>query len=59
MKDAEYCLVSKKIWAIKMAHWVGAKDQVHVAKKLKTCPNCDVTHREPQTQNEKNIFTLS
>jgi len=37
-----------------MAHWVGTKGQVLAprAKMVKTCPHCDVTHREPQTKNE-------
>jgi len=35
-----------------MAYWVGAKGQVHLAKMAKTCPHCDVTHSEPQTQNK-------
>ena len=39
-----------------MAHWVDAKDEVHLAKMPKTCPHCDVTHREPQTQNEKHFL---
>jgi len=39
-----------------MARWIGAQGQVHLAKKAKTCPHCDVTHREPQIRNEKNFF---
>ena len=39
-----------------MAHWVGTQGQVYLAKEAKTCPHCDVTHREPQIRNEKNIF---
>jgi len=40
-----------------MVLWVGAQDQVKLAKKAKTCPH-DVTHRKPQTQNEKTIFSI-
>jgi len=36
-----------------MAQWVGAKGQVYLAKMAKTCPHCDVIHREHQIQNEK------
>ena len=37
-----------------MACWVGTQSQVKSAKKAKTCPDYDVTHRKPQTQNKKN-----
>jgi len=36
-----------------MAHWVGTKGQVYLVKEAKTCRHCDVTHREPQSRNEK------
>jgi len=39
-----------------MADWIGPQDRVKVAKKHKITLTCDVTHREPQTQNEKNFF---
>jgi len=55
-KDSDYSLVCKKILSQKMAHWVGTQGQVYLAKEAKTCPHCDVTHREPQIRNEKNIF---
>ena len=42
-----------------MAHWFGAKGQVYLAKMAKTYPHCDVTHREPQTQNEKMFLNLN
>jgi len=35
-----------------MARWVGAQGHVDLAKKAKTCPHCDVSHREPQIRNE-------
>ena len=41
-----------------MTRWVGAQRQVYLAKMAKTCPHCDVTHREPQTRNEKIFFSL-
>jgi len=33
-----------------MAHWVGTQGQVTLAKKVKTCPHCDVTQRKPKTK---------
>jgi len=51
-KDADYRLASKKILTQNMACWVGAHGQVYLAKNAKTCPNCNVTHREPRTRNE-------
>jgi len=38
-----------------MACWVCAQDQVNSGKNAKTC---DVTHREPQTQNEMFFLNL-
>ena len=35
-----------------MACGVGAQGQVYLVKKAKTCPICDVTHREPQVGNK-------
>ena len=49
--------VSKKIWAKQMACWIGA--QVNLVKKVKTCPQFEVTHRKPQIQNEKKFFNLN
>jgi len=40
-----------------MARWVGAHGQVNLAKKAKTCPQYDVTHSKPQTQNENKYFS--
>jgi len=55
-KDTDYRLVSKKILSQNMVCWIGTQGQVYLAKKAKTCPHCDVTHREPQIRNEKKIF---
>jgi len=41
-----------------MARWVDAHGPANLAKKVKTCPHYDVTHRKPQTQNEKNFLNL-
>jgi len=41
-----------------MAHWVGTQGQVYLAKEAKTCPHCDVTHREPQIRNEKKYLSI-
>jgi len=32
-----------------MARWVGAQGQVHLAKKEKTWPHCEVTHKKTKT----------
>jgi len=45
-KESDDSLVSKKNL---MAHWVSAQGQVNLAKKAKTCPHYDITHRKPQT----------
>ena len=39
-----------------MACWVGAQGQVNLADTAKACPNYDITHRKPQSQNKKKIF---
>jgi len=39
-----------------MACWVGAWGQVTSAKKVKTCPQYDVTYRKLQTQNKLFFF---
>jgi len=36
-----------------MACWAGPQGQVKLAKKAKTCPHYDVTHRKTQNQNEQ------
>jgi len=41
-----------------MAHWFSTQRQVYLVKKVKTCPHCDITHREPQIQNKKSFFSL-
>jgi len=41
-----------------MARWVGTQGQVNSATKMKTCPHYDITQRKPQTQNEKNYFSV-
>jgi len=51
-------LFSKNTSTKEIARWVGAKGQVHLAKKAKTCLNCDVTHRKSQTQNEKHVWLI-
>jgi len=55
-KDLNHSLVSKKNFSQKTARWVGAQRQVNLAKKAKTWPHYDVTHRKPQTQNDKKTF---
>ena len=40
-----------------MGQWVRAQGQVKVAKKLKTCPHCDVTSRKRQTEKKFSIST--
>jgi len=39
-----------------MAQWVGAQDQVNVAKNT---PTCGVHPRKPPTENEKLFFSIS
>ena len=58
-QDSDYNLVSKIIWTKKMAHCVGGKGQAYLAKKAKTRPHCDVSHRECQTQKWKKKERLS
>ena len=43
----------EKTWAKKITRWVGTQGLVKLAKKAKTCPHYDVTHRQPQIQNVK------
>jgi len=35
-----------------VAHWIGTKGQVKLAKKTQNTPTYDVTYRRPQTQYE-------
>jgi len=46
----DFSLVSKKLEQ-KLACWVVDQGQVNLAKKAKTCPHNDITHRKFQTQN--------
>jgi len=39
-----------------MAHWVGPKSQVNLAKNSKTSPHYDVTPRKLQTPNQIFFF---
>jgi len=32
-----------------MARWFGSQGQINMAKKAKSCPDYDVTHKKPQT----------
>ena len=41
-----------------MGQWIGAQGRPKVAKISKTCPHCDVTSRKPQTENEKNFYSI-
>jgi len=54
-KDSNNSLDSKKPLVKKMAYWVVAQGQVKSAKKAKTCPHYDVTHRKTQM---KKIFSI-
>jgi len=54
-KDSDDSLVSTKNLKEKMSHWVGAQGQVKLAKRAKTCPYCDVTHKK-QNPKQKNII---
>jgi len=57
-KDAEFGQVSKKIWPKKLP--VGWRPgQGKPGQKGENTPTCDVTHREPQTQNWKNFWKRS
>jgi len=38
-----------------MTNWVGAQGQVNLAKKAKTSPHCDITHRKPTLKTKKNF----
>ena len=40
-----------------MGQWVGAQGRPKVAKISKTCLLCDVTSRNPPTENEKRSFS--
>jgi len=42
-----------------MAHWVGAQDQVKLAKKTQNTPMDDVIHRKYHTQIKKKFFFQS
>jgi len=42
-----------------MARWVGAQGQVNTAKKAKTIPHCDVTHKKTIPQQNKLFFNLN
>ena len=42
-----------------MGQWVGAQGRPKVAYISKTCPLCDVTSRNPPTENEKRFFSIS
>ena len=42
-----------------MAHWVGPKSQVNLAKNSKTSPHYDVTPRKLQTPNQIFFFNLN
>jgi len=42
-----------------MGQWIGAQGRLKVAKISKTCPHCDVTSRNPLTENEKRFFSSS
>ena len=50
--------IPKKDWAKKMVLWVDVHGHVTSAKKVGKCFHCDVTHREPQSENEK-MFSKS
>jgi len=39
-----------------MSQWVGAQGRPKVAKISKTFPHCDVTSRNPLTENKKLFF---
>jgi len=41
-----------------MGHWVGAQGRPKVAKIFKTYLLCDVTFRNPPTENEKLSFSI-
>jgi len=41
-----------------MGQWVGAQGRPKVAKISKTCILCDVTSRNPPTENEKRLFSI-
>jgi len=41
-----------------MGQWVGAQGWPKVAKIFKTCLLCDVTFRNPPTENEKRFFSI-
>jgi len=42
-----------------MSQWVGAQGRPKVAKISKTFPHCDVTSRNPLTENKKRFFFIS
>ena len=39
-----------------MSQWVGAQGRSKVAKISETFPHCDVTSRNPPTENKKRFF---
>ena len=41
-----------------MGQWVGAQGWAKVAKISKSCPLCDVTFRNPPTENEQRFFSI-
>jgi len=41
-----------------MGQWVGAQGRPKVAKISKTCTLCDVTFRNPPTENEQRFFSI-
>ena len=56
-KDSDDNLVSKKNLEPKNGSFVWRPGPGNISQKVaETCPHYEVTHREPQTQNEKNFF---
>jgi len=39
-----------------MACWIDDQCQVYLAKKVKTCPHCDVNPREPKSETNTIFF---
>jgi len=59
--DADFDLVFKfstKLWAKRVGQWVVAQGRPNAAKISKTCLLCDVTSRNPATENEKRLFSI-
>jgi len=54
----DFGLVSKKKISQKYGSLGWRPGPGKFAKNAKTCPQCDVTFRKPQIQNEKNLFNL-